>query len=262
MTAGPIGCGVPQHPDECLCDVVLVNPLPPLDMCIRNYTRDVDMAAQVASMRDYCAPWTDNTILDFMLDVQRFWDEWHMREKLEPSPYGFGCAFLSEMPPVRYDSSFPITRFWEEVRASVLYCMDNFDDSLVTILDHIRVSPEDFYSSVVNGATTWDGLDVQTLDTLDKDLMEQKVVIRRVAAKHGLTAEQVDGLRPYWEKRRKRLVGEALNMPRQYFQELCADLSLTNSQIRAMVKERYGVNYSTSAISVQRKRMRDKEVTA
>jgi hypothetical protein len=197
-----------------------------------------------------------------MLDVQKFWDEWHVREKLEQSPYGFGCATLQEMPPVRRDSTEPITFYWDAIRNSVMYCMDNFDDSLVTILGHLGVSPTTFYVAITNGCSKWDSLDADTLDQLDRDFMAPVVVLDKLALKFGVTPEQIDGLRKYWNNRRTRLVGASLNIPREYFQSLCADLSLTNTQIRAMVRERYGVDYSISAISVQRKRMRDREVTA
>lgn len=250
-----LGCGTAGHDPSCLCDVVITNPLPPLVECMRNYTQDVGMAAKVAELRGYCMPWTDDKILDFLCDVQLFWDEFHRRENPDTELL---CGSLAEVPPIIWDSSLKAFENWGPIRQRFMYCMTTFDDPCVDILRHLRVDPKTFYQALTNDICQWEGLDWDVLDAFDKAFMTPILVLERLAEQFGITPEQVDGLRKYWGPRRERLVG-SLNPARDYFQSLCEDMTLNNKQIIALVAERYGVTYHTSNVSVTRRRIRDRQ---
>lgn len=253
MEQTELGCGTAGHDPACLCDVVITNPLPPLEKCITNFTQDVGMADRVADMRGYCVPWTNDTILDFLCDVQLFWDEFHRRENPDSTLL---CATLDEVPPLVLDSSLKPFERWTMIRERFLYCMNTFDNPCVDILRQLRIEPKELYQALCNDISKWPELDWDVIDQFDRGFMEPIVVLERLAERVGITPEQVDGLRKYWEPRRTRLIG-SLNPARDYFKSLCEDMTLGNAEIVAMVAERYGVTYHKSNVSVTRKRLRE-----
>lgn len=105
-----LGCGTAGHDPACLCDVVITNPLPPLQQCFRNAVQELGMGPQIAELRGYGIPWTDETILDFLCDVQKFWDAWH--ERLENGNY----SQLSDVPPLVFESTVKDFQRWGMVR--------------------------------------------------------------------------------------------------------------------------------------------------
>lgn len=253
MSVGPVGCGVLEHADTCLCDVVIARPLPPLTECMRNFTEDVGMASEVAKFRGHSVPWTNDTILDYLLDVQKFWDAWN-NVVTESGDIDYDC--LQDVPPVVVDCALSDTANWAKIRSSVLYCMERFDEPFVDILRHLKVSPQLFAMSVSHGKSkrTWDWDDVGAFDAA---FMRTTLEITDMARTFGLTPDEVDGFRKYWTVRRQRVIGSN-NPVRDYFMELCSNPDLSNGDVVVLVHEKYGKLYTKSAVSQARRRNRNR----
>jgi hypothetical protein len=249
-----LGCGTAGHDPACLCDVVITDPLPPLRECFRDAVQELGMGARVAEVRGYGIPWTDETILDFLCDVQKFWDAWH--ERLENGNY----SQLSDVPPVKWDASMRDFQKWGMVRDAVMFCMNRFDHSLVTILGHLDVSADMFMLSATQGKSGV-GWKMSTLDWLDKEMMSENLVMTEVGEKFSLTAHTIRGLRKYWEERRDRMTNGVDNPARALMQRLCRDTDYPPSKIVEMVKEAHGITYARSSVSKCRERLRKKART-
>lgn len=242
-----LGCGTAGHDPACLCDVVITNPLPPLRECFRDAVQELGMGARVAEVRGYGVPWTDDTILDFLCDVQRFWDAWH--ERLENGNYSQLC----DVPPVKLETSMTDSQKWAIVRDSVVFCMNRFDHPLVTILEHLGVSADMFMRSATQNKSggVWT---MSNLDLFDKEMMSETLVFVDVAEKFSLSKHTVRGLHKYWEERRNRMTNGVKNPARAMMQRLCRDTNYPPSKIVEMVKEAHGITYARSSVSKCRQR--------
>jgi hypothetical protein len=58
----PTSCGVKKHPPECLCDVVITEPVPVME----NWATDSFMARELIKHLDLSAPWTNEKILELL----------------------------------------------------------------------------------------------------------------------------------------------------------------------------------------------------
>lgn len=66
-------CGVEIHPEECLCDVIITEPVP---IAIHDGVDGMWMGAQLCDARGYALPWTPTTILNYFEDMCLFYDRW------------------------------------------------------------------------------------------------------------------------------------------------------------------------------------------
>lgn len=240
-----LGCGTAGHDPACLCDVVIVRPLPPLTECMTNVVQDLDMGPQVAELRDYGIPWTRETMLDFLCDVQKFWDAW--KTQRNNNDY----TTLEAMPPIVWDTSRYMQDLWREVRECVLYAMNRWDCPLGDILAQLQVTPQHFMDSVTNGHNTgvWDYPRLEKLEAL---FMEQNLNFASMARTMEISSDQIDGLRKYWAQRRERHIGSD-NPAKDYMHQL-ALTDLKPSVVVRMVKEKHGVEYSRASVSKYRER--------
>lgn len=247
-----LGCGVATHDKACLCDVVITQPLPPLEQCVRNGVDDLFMGKELVALRGYSAPWNNQTTLAYFEDLVKFYDAYHDGQKS-----GYTAKHLGDVPRLVYGESDTAYEKWGKVRECVQYCMDMFDTTLVEILQHIGVTAEEFMdaATTAKAGKTWDYNNIEHLDGL---FNVENLNFNEVARQSGLTLEVVRGIRRYWDERRKRLVGSD-NPARDYFHDLCRNTTLGGAVIARMVKERYpDVNYHSSSVSKYRNRMVNK----
>ena len=240
-----LGCGTAGHDPACLCDVVIERPLPPLTECMTNVVQDLDMGIQVAELRGYGIPWTNDSILDFLCDVQKFWDAW--KNQRNNADY----TTLEAMPPIESNSFRYIQDFWRETRDAVMYAMNRWDSPLADILGQLCVSPQQFMDSVTNGHNP-DVWDYPRLEKLEALFMEENLNFANMARTMDMTLANITGLRKYWAQRRDRSIGSD-NPAKDYMHKL-ALTDLKPSVVVRMVKEKHGVEYSRASVSKYRER--------
>lgn len=243
MAEQPYGCGVIEHPVECLCDVVITKPTPITVTSVQ----DFHMGRQIAEIRGYSAPWSNDQLLSFFEDLCLFHDKWNeQKHNYDGNQYDS----LEDIPPIL--DGFATFQQWQIIRDTVQYCMDNYGQPLVYILQHLGVSAQDFIVAVTTNSCDkqWSYSDIALLDNA---MMVANVNYAEVAREFDITEGIVDGLRKYFEKRRNEMYGSEFPVKDAMHKlALCTDK--TPSQIRDEILSLYGVEYSVSAISKYRKR--------
>lgn len=247
-----LGCGVATHDPDCLCDVHITRPLPPLTECLGDGVQDMWMGRQLAEMKDYGRPWTNESILDYLEDLKTFYDAFH--EQHIPNPDVFT---LDEVPVVDVPQDVPLPVKWKTIRDSVQFCIDRFTDPLVVIVRHLDIDPQD----VVDAMTTCkagDGWDEPRLQMLDELMSAETVNYSHIAETMQLPIGVIRGLRKYWEHRRFKMWEGSTNPAQAMFQELCRNTDMGPTEIVTLIQERHGVKYHRASVSKYRSRLKDK----
>lgn len=71
-------CGVDNHDDACLCDVVITAPSA---IAVCDAVDEMWMGRQLCEVRGYGYPWTDENILNYFQDMCTFYDRWSELEE-------------------------------------------------------------------------------------------------------------------------------------------------------------------------------------
>lgn len=243
MVAGPIGCGVLEHPEECLCDVKL--PAEPTPIRVRDAVNEMFMGPSVCEYRGYSVPWTPNKILDYFVDLCRFYDAWTITQDAETE-----IRSLADVP-TKLDLSGPTYKRWETVREAVRLCMEQLDVPLVHILQHINITPDEFMeAATVNRAPR--SLTYEDMTKLDKLMMDKSLSYADIAREMQFGKMMVRGMVKYWRVRREKQPHEQTAKERMH--DLATNSNLSPSEICDIIQREYGVSYHRSAVSKYRQR--------
>ena len=242
-----LGCGVATHDADCLCDVIIRQPLPPLEECLKDGVQDMWMGREVCDMRGYSAPWTEESILNYFEDLEKFYDAFHYQQ-----PSGGVVASLGDMDKFQHDR-LPLFAQWSWIRDTVQYAMDRFDNSLREVITTLNIEPQLLMDALTTGKAG-DGWDYGTIDSLDKCFMEENLNFADIGRTMNLATGTVRGLHKYWVNRRGRLIGSN-NPARDRMHWLCRNTTLTPTEIVDIVYQEHGFLYAKSSISKCRKRI-------
>lgn len=243
-----LGCGVTGHDESCLCDVVIKEPLPPINESIKDGVRDLWMGKELCDLKGYGVPWTRESILDYLVDLETFYDAYHY------SKHSLSGESLYEMEPLEFkDDDSPFVR-WGQVREVVQYAMDKFNDSLVDIMNYYELSPELLMDSLTTGKSgiVWDETLVGKLDEL---FMADNLNYRDIARQLNLTVAMVNGIKKYWTVRRERLKGG--DKPAQnLLHKLAKETDMSPRDIVERVQIEFGKEYKPTVVNKIRSRHR------
>lgn len=81
-----MNCGVTEHSDDCLCDVVVHAPV---SIGIKDAVDEMHMGKQLCEIRGYGRPWSTNQMLDYFTDLCTFHDRWQSEQ---PRPHAKNSA--------------------------------------------------------------------------------------------------------------------------------------------------------------------------
>lgn len=237
-----LDCGVAEHGSDCLCDVVITKPLPPLEECFRDAVAEMWMGREICELRGYCSPWTDDKILDYLLDVQRFGDA-VANGALDDGGY-------------TYDGRHVFSR-WEYVRKAVMYRMENYEDSVVSALGSLGVTVSEFMLATSMNSSRKAWTDEEFVE-FDRRMLDPAAVYMRIAADFGISDEFVYNLRKYWLPARVRLFDNKsqIEQAKEYLHQLCRETDLPANTVIEMVHSQYGKTYSRSMVCKIRKNVR------
>lgn len=248
------GCGVAEHDEFCLCDVVITKPLPPLNECFRDAVAEMWMGKELCELKDYGVPWDNESILNYLSDLKTFYDEFHNN------------PITLELPKEQIDI-VPLVKEYREqnaqwnlrVRNAVQYHMDNHNESICSILESLGLTPQIF----IDSATAYNGgeWDWERLALLDKMFSEHVFVLTRISNTVGCNIDVVKGLKKYWVPRRMRQ-GQGNNPARQLLGKLSVDpecAHMSTRDICIIVEREYGVHYTNSAVSKIRNRTKRRQ---
>lgn len=244
-----IGCGNDTHDTYCLCDVVIKNPLPPITDCIRDGVADLWMGRELCEMKEYCYPWDDQKILDYLCDLRTFYDAWHDNQRA-----GIQAISLEEMEPlIRHDGE-PQYSWWGRIREAFQYAMNRFDHCPTLIIRHLCLTPQELMEGLTTGKCG-DGWTDERIKEIDSLLMEDNPNFRAISRDTGLTVAFINGLRKYWESRRERQGRTQDNPARELMHSLARNTDMTPRQIVDEVHRQYGFVYARSSVGKYRRRI-------
>lgn len=249
-----LGCGVATHSPECLCDVVIPEGT---DTSIRitDAVNMMWMGREVCDIRGYSAPWTNESILDYFTDLTRFYDVWSQSGNYDMSD-GEPIA-LNEVPPITdRENANPQIRF-KAVRDAVMYCMNRFDNTLIEILQHYGLSPDDFALAATGGKLR--NITHRDIQQWDDGFMDASKALAHLATEFGLTKEMTKGLSKYWSARRARSPQfqrtiDDKDVVKKAYHHLCMNTDMDSTEIRDIMLREYGKTYDRSTIAKYRKR--------
>jgi hypothetical protein len=244
-----LGCGVATHDPECLCDVVIRNPLPPLEECIFDGVGSIKMGERICEIQGYGIPWSRNQMLDYFTDLMNFTDRW-ATEKHWVKSDDYEC--LDNVPSFG-DDLLGTFQQWELVRDTVQMCMDKFDEPLAYILEHLCLSPDVFITAATCRPELGAWWDSGTIELLEHAMMYCNANYADISRQFSIPEGVTEGLRKYFYNRRIKKYGSDTPV-KDMMHSLALTTTLTPSQIRDAILEQYGIEYSISAISKYRKR--------
>ena len=257
ITEEILGCGVAEHDESCLCDVVITKPLPPLKECFRDAVEEMWMGRELCDLKGYCAPWTDEKILNYLDDLKTFFDEYHnnpMSTQLSSED-----ETLRDIQPIFRMDYEPLGDWWHRIRGEVQYSMDRLNDSLCDIIKQLDLTPQEFIDAATlrRAGDDWDWEKLQLLDEMFSIIAP---VLAHISRKTGCTIDVVRGFKKYWVPRRMRL-GVNSNPARVLLGKLALDptINLSNREICLLVEKEYGVKYEGSVVSKIRKRTKSRQ---
>lgn len=249
-TEETVGCGISAHSLDCLCDVVITNPLPPLEECITDGVYDVWMGKELADLRNYCVPWTNEKILDYFSDLVKFYDSWSENMKL-----GLDAEQLSEMEPLVFNHSEPQFVHWRIIREAFQYCMTKFSDSPKHIILQLCITPQELMNALTTGKTENKKWNYLTIDQMDELYSRQAINYTDIADELNITIATARGLKKYWDSRRTR--GD--NPAKTYMHNLATTTDMPPREVIDAVYKQYGVLYSRSTVTKTRSRAKNKQ---
>lgn len=244
-----IGCGHASHDTYCLCDVVITNPLPPVEDCIRDGVTDLWMGKELCDIKGYCLPWDNQKILDYLVDLRTFYDAWHDNQRT-----GIQAKHLEEMEPVMRIDDEPWPSYWGRVREAFQYAMDRFDHCPTSIIKHLCLTPQALMEGLTTGKCG-DGWTEERIKELDTFLMEENLNFRAISRDSNLTVAVINGLRKYWDARRNRTGKGSDNPARERMHWLARNTKMKPRVIVDIVHQEYGFVYAPSSISKYRRRL-------
>lgn len=242
-----LGCGVATHDEACLCDVIIRQPLPPLEECLKDGVGDMWFGREVCDLRGYSRPWTDAKMLDYFEDLEKFYDAFHYKK---PEVDALSLKNIDEFK----DDGQPLFSQWRWIRDTVEYVMGRFDNSLLEIVDQINITPQQLIDALTTGKGG-DGWTREMVDLMDKSFMEHNINFAEVCRTNNLPLGVVRGMFKYWENRRKRSVGST-NPARDRMHWLCRNTDLPPREIVDIVHREHGVLYNNSSVSKHRLRVK------
>lgn len=244
-----LGCGVATHDSDCLCDVIIKNPLPPLEECFSDAVQEMWMGARICELKNYGIPWDDKQILDYLLDLENFYDAFH---ELDPNDFQALCLEDMEAFDETIDEEPAFIR-WSRIRDAVQYCMDRFDNSLLDITIGLNLKPIQVIDALTTGKAGNDWTDAR-LQKLDEKFMESNLNFADISREMELPTGVVRGLKKYWVQRRSRFQTSD-NPAKDRMHWLCRNTNFTPREIVDIVHKEHNVLYARSSVSKTRQRI-------
>ena len=214
-----LGCGVKSHHSDCLCDVVLTSIAP---ITIENGTADIFMGSEIAELRGYCVPWTNNKMLDYFTDVVMFHDTW----------VDSGLKKITENKTAGRGSEFTAWN-WKMIRAGVKGALMNEPKPKIrVVLATLGYTVDEFICSATTGKFT---MTASQLDLFEERVLAGVTNMAQLGRDFNMPTDTAKNLYKYW------------NIP--YTTVYTYNGSKGNEVPRARIKELILAGYKPSEVS-------------
>ena len=244
-----LGCGNAEHPQECLCDVVITQPTQWVNDCVN----DIHMGPQICEIRGYSIPWTREQLVNYLDDLMLFQNALR------------GSVIMDDTP-----SSVPTDKSrisMETVRNTVMDHMKQDRPNIQETLNLLGISGQIFLTAVTTNQmpelklAKWSSY---LLAEFQRDIEQGKLGFREMMKKYDLTRGAFYNLKSYFvnvkqESKSGTLV--SINPERQSEARVIAKRLISdgheNVKIIEQVFNETQIKYTSSAISKLRSRNSD-----
>lgn len=249
----PIGCGVTEHPEHCLCDVKPVN----VRISVSDGVHEMWMGKRICDIRGHSGGWTRNSILDYFQDLCRFYDEWSAHTSgVRSLPENFSDLSLPD--EIRENREF---NKWWLVRDFVNNAYNHYGYDMNTILRQVGVTPQDWFVSFIGGrVNTPHRMTEEKLAVIENEFTEFTLPnMVELAVRVNLSEHIIESMRDLFANRRRQLHGDMLpEKVKKSAAEMLKRLSLETDkqpkEILAAVEAETGITFSNSYVAQIRKR--------
>jgi len=231
------GCGIDNHPDTCLCDVVIPHPTGWVDDAVAGMW----MGEELTKLRGH-APgniWEPNTILDYLQDLAHLKDNWS-EERLDAYRDPFDSLEITEGMP------------WAARMRRAIRRITRADHTrpLVDVLDELGLDDHQISHVLFQSKRE---MTRHQLSEFQQDVTSQRFPNpHALARKWGMTYQSAEGLASYWDipftgdKDRR-------DEPQRYMDELLlSSPSLSNKTIAEMVGNKFQVKVGKEKVRARR----------
>jgi hypothetical protein len=249
----PIGCGIVDHPETCLCDV---KPLQ-VRISVSDGVHEMWMGKKICDLRGYSRSWTRNSMVDYFQDLCRFYDEW---SRLEAGGYEFPESLGELSLPEEIATSKDFGKWWA-VRDFVNSAYNHYGYDMNTILRQVGITPHQWFVSCIGGrVNTPHQMTEQKLAVIENQFTEFTLPhMKQLAERVQMTTHIMETMRDIFAKRRRQLHGDTLPEDVQrsasdMIKRLSLDTTTPPSEIIATVQQETGISFSISYVTNLRKR--------
>ena len=243
-----LGCGVPQHNRDCLCDVVIPERN---ETWISDAVNDMYMGPQICELRGYSIPWTSSQFVNYLDDLKKFNDE--LAKSL----------IMDDTPLFTPNDTSRVSM--EKVRNTVMQHMNQENPDIEKVLNLLGISGQVFMCAITTNRIPAEKLakwDTALLGEFQRDL-EINTGHNEMIRKYELSKHSIYNLKRYFTRVLHKGKGmyvsvnpDDMTAAREQARELIK-LGMNNKQIINHVFAKYRVHYSSSAISKLRSRSSD-----
>lgn len=238
-----LGCGVSDHPDECLCDVVIGTPTPIL---VRDAVAEMWQGPTIAEIRDYGRPWTDASILDYFADLTKGYDAWR-------------SSGIPEIVQAREEGEVDLRYHGElkQIRTSVRSALshDNPKPNIETVLQALGYTAEQFTSAVTTNKWV---VDIGVLNRFEARILEGFPSLASLGREFGISVEIAKNLFGYWNIPYEPKGVTSKGVVRERMNELVRQ-GFMPKPISDILESEFGVIVDRHTIAKAKRRLLDKE---
>lgn len=218
---GP-GCGVKDHSDECLCDVVIVTPTPINADALQNMW----MKKELCQTKGYAVPWTDEKLVSFFSELLFVHDAWVM---------------VDYVRSFRDQPDSPQHNGWQAIRQVLtMYLRQQPPPPLEMFLRMFDITCEELTTIMTSAKKqiSW-----ETMKLFEEMVIGRKHTLKEIERATGLSENTTRTLYKYWFDGAPPIATQT-GLPRGFVSQEARRLSrqgMTPSDVSAKLKQDYGV---------------------
>lgn len=180
-----LGCGVDNHPADCLCDVHVGPTEVPIN--VRCLVQGMKYGEEICEIRNYTKMWDDEQIINYMNDLVFAHEE--MRKWV---------SILEHYDPQsrEVDTIGRRVSDWKSIRTTAETMLSSPNRPKVRqVLIVMGITAEQFIGAVTTNKFE---MDADTLDEFERVILDGKPQISHVAKQFGMSYEITRNLMTYW----------------------------------------------------------------
>lgn len=231
MSLAPDGCGVIDHDNLCLCDVVIPHPTGWVDDAIQ----DMWMGQEIVNLRGYVTLWESDDIINYLDDLVYTKDNW---------------AKFSRKKEANAD---PET--WAgQMRHHIKRLMADGTSSITSVMDELGLDMDDMNHILFTDRRTWT---LETLVQFERTVLAgEHLTLNKLGEQFGMSYSSAERLASYWSVTFRKRRPELADV--QVIDTLIADYpGLSNRELADMANARLsqgGLNVSVNGDRIRTRR--------